>query len=311
MAHRLSLELGLPTIAFGLFFLLLTESPASAVAQSDAPPPDSADVPAVDPASAAPPAATDDTQDLAKKLSNPIASLISVPLQSNYDWGLGPNDNGAQYKLNIQPVIPISLNSHWNMISRTIVPVIVQDKVLPTMPNGDDDQAGIGDTVQSLFFSPKKPTSGGLIWGAGPVFYVPTATDNLIGAQKWGIGPTAVVLKQMHGWTVGALANHIWSVAGNNNRDKISATFLQPFISYSTAKATTFGLNTESTYDWVHNQWTVPVNVTAAQLFPPKRTGLPFPLQLTVGYRHYFVKAPGGPENGVRFVVTALFPTAD
>lgn len=298
----------LRNVALGMIFLLLTSMPVSASAQADTDQPNSSDIPAADPASVAPPPATDDTQELAKKLSNPIASLISLPFQSNYDWGLGPNGNGTQYKLNIQPVIPISLNSDWNVISRTIVPVIIQNKVLPTMPNGDTDQAGIGDTVQSLFFSPKSPTSGGLIWGAGPVFYVPTATDRLIGAQQWGAGPTVVILKQMHGWTVGALANHIWSVAGNNNRDKISSTFLQPFVSYSTRKATTFGLNTESTYDWVHNQWTVPVNVTVGQIFPPKKTGLPFPFQLTAGYRHYFVKAPGGPENGVRFVVTALFP---
>ena len=174
------------------------------------------------------------------------------------------------------------------MISRTIVPVIFQNNVV-VLPNGDHHRSGIGDTVQSLFFSPKKPTSGGLIWGAGPVFDMPTATNKLIGAQKWGAGPTVVMLKQMNGWTVGGLANHIWSFAGNNNRDNISATFMQPFISYTTKKATTFGLNTESTYDWVHKQWTVPVNVTVGQLFPPKKTGLPFPIQITGGYRHYFV----------------------
>lgn len=292
-----------------LVFLLIASLPASVTAQSDTSQPDNPNVPAVDPASVVPAPATDEAQELAKKLSNPIASLISLPLQSNYDWGSGPNDNGTQYKLNIQPVIPIALSKDWNVISRTIVPFVIQNKVLPTMPGGDNDQAGLGDVVQSLFFSPTKPTSGGLIWGAGPVFYVPTATDKLLGAEKWGAGPTLVALKQMSGWTVGGLANHIWSIAGDSDRDKISATFLQPFLSYSTKKATTFGLNTESTYDWVHKQWTVPVNVTVAQLFPPKKTGLPFPIQLTAGYRHYFVTPSGGPENGVRIVVTALFPT--
>lgn len=294
----------------GLAWLFLAAQAGTAAAQSaDTAQPESADAPAADPASIAPPPAADDAQELVKQLSNPIASLISFPLQNNYDWGMGPSDDGTQYKLNIQPVIPIGLNENWNMISRTIVPVIVQNKVLPTFPNGDNDQAGIGDTVQSLFFSPKKPTGGGLIWGIGPVFYLPTATDDLIGAQKWGMGPTVVALKQMHGWTVGFLANHIWSVAGDNDRDDVSATFIQPFVSFATPKATTFSLNTESTYDWVHDQWTVPVNIGVAQLFKPKTFGLPFPIQLQVGLRHYFVKPLGGPENGVRFTITSLFPT--
>ena len=294
----------------GLAWLFLAAQAGTAAAQSaDTAQPESADAQTADPASVAPPPAADDAQELVKKLSNPIASLISFPLQNNYDWGMGPDDDGTQYKLNIQPVIPIGLSANWNMISRTIVPVIVQNKVLPTFPDGDNDQAGIGDTVQSLFFSPKKPTGGGLIWGIGPVFYLPTATDDLIGAQKWGIGPTVVALKQMHGWTVGFLANHIWSVAGDNDRDDVSATFIQPFVSFATPKATTFSLNTESTYDWVHDQWTVPVNIGVAQLFKPKTFGLPFPIQLQVGLRHYFVKPLGGPENGVRFSITSLFPT--
>lgn len=293
----------------GFALLVLAAQAATAAAQSaDSAHPESAGprrpIPSV-----APPRSADDAQELAKKLSNPIASLISFPLQNNYDWGMGPDNDGTQYKLNVQPVIPIGLNENWNMISRTIVPVIVQDKVLPTMPDGDNDQSGIGDTVQSFFFSPKEPTGGGLIWGIGPVFYLPTATDDMIGAQKWGVGPTAVALKQSKGWTVGILANHIWSVAGDNDRDNVSATFVQPFISYSTPKATTFTLNTESTYDWVHDQWTVPVNLTVAQLFKPRTFGLAFPIQLQIGFRHYFEKATGGPDNGVRFTITSLFPT--
>src|SRR5688572_19920508 len=144
--------------------------------------------------------------DLAKQLSNPIASLISVPFQFNYDSGFGPND-GDRVTLNIQPVIPISLNEDWNMISRTIVPVIWQEDIAG--PSGD--QFGLGDTVQSLFFSPKAPGPGGIIWGVGPVFLLPTGTDPLLGGEKWGAGPTGVVLKQSGPWTYGMLANHIWS----------------------------------------------------------------------------------------------------
>jgi hypothetical protein len=211
-----------------------------------------------EPAAAPPPeAAGGDAADLAKKLSNPVASLISVPFQFNFDRGYGPTDDGERYVLNIQPVIPISISDDWNLISRTIIPIVHQDDLFP----GAGDQTGLGDIVQSFFFSPKEPTSGGLIWGVGPVFLLPTATDDLLGAEKFGIGPTIVLLKQDSGWTYGILANHIWSVAGDDSRTDVNATFLQPFLSYTTHDAWTFTLNTESTYDWEGEQWSVPINV--------------------------------------------------
>jgi len=244
-------------------------------------------------------------QALAKQLANPIASLISVPLQNNVDWGLGPRGDGTTYRLNIQPVIPITLGSDWNMISRTIVPVVDQNDLFEA-PH--DHQFGLGDTVQSLFFSPQKPTSGGLIWGAGPVLLLRTATDRRLGGGKWGVGPTVVVLKQSGPWTYGALLNHIWSVAGAQDRNRVSASFMQPFLAYTTSRATTFTVNSETTYDWANRQWTVPLNLMVSQLFKPGRFGQPFPVQLQVGYRHYVASPPGGPNNGIRFSVVALFP---
>jgi hypothetical protein len=243
--------------------------------------------------------AADDAAELAKKLSNPVAALISVPLQNNFDWGAGPKGDGFQYKLNIQPVIPITLNEKWNVISRTILPYVYQKDVI-----GTSSQSGLADTVQSFFFSPKEPTKGGWIWGAGPAFLLPTATDSLLGSEKWGAGPTAVLLKQQNGWTYGALANHLWSFAGHDNRPDVSATFLQPFVSYTTKKQTTFVLNSESTYDWENRQWTVPLNLMAAQLVKVGK----LPLQFQVGGRYYAEKAANGPEWGLRAGVIFLFP---
>ncbi len=159
--------------------------------------------------------AASNAADLAKELANPVAALISVPLQLNYDHDIGPARGGKRWQLNIQPVVPISLSEDWNLISRTILPLVSQDEVFP----GAGSQSGIGDIVQSVFFSPKKPTEGGLIWGVGPVLLLPTGSDDQLSAKKWGAGPTGVVLKQQGPWTYGALANHIWSIGGSGSRD--------------------------------------------------------------------------------------------
>ena len=241
----------------------------------------------------------DDEAELAKKLQNPVASLISVPLQSNWDFGIGAA-NAMRYLVNVQPVIPFSLNAEWNLITRTIIPVIYAESPVA----GGDSTSGLGDIVQSFFLSPSAPTSRGWIWGAGPVFLYPSATDDTLGAEKWGAGPTAVFLKQDSGWTYGLLANHIWSFAGEGSRADVSATFLQPFVSYTTKTYTTFGLNTESTYDWENSQWTVPINVFVSQLL--KIGGQP--IQFQIGGRYYAEKPDGGPDWGLRFAVTFLFP---
>jgi len=237
--------------------------------------------------------------DLAMQLVNPVASLISLPLQNNFDWGAGPSGDGFQYRLNIQPVIPFALTDDWNLISRTILPFIYQENIF-----GTTSQSGLGDTVQSFFLSPQSPGPGGIIWGAGPVLLLPTATDQFLGTEKWGAGPTVVALRQSNGWTVGILANHIWSYAGDNARRDVNATFLQPFLTYTTGTHTTFSLNTESSYDWESSQWNVPINLGVSQLL--KIGGRPIQFQL--GGRYYAEPPDNGPDWGLRFNITFLWP---
>lgn len=245
-------------------------------------------------------ASSDQAAELAKQLQNPVASLISVPFQNNFEFNLGPNDDGFKYTLNFQPVIPISLGRDFNLIVRTIVPFIYQDDVIP-----GTSQSGLGDIVQSFFFSPKQPV-GGLILGFGPVLLYPSATDSLLGSEKWGAGPTGLVLKQTGGWTYGLLFNQIWSYAGDHHRNYVNSTFLQPFISYTTKTKTTFGLNTESTYDWRNSQWTVPINVSVSQLVKIGK----MPVQFALGGKVYADGPSGAPDWGLRFTVTPLFPTS-
>ena len=246
-------------------------------------------------------APADAAAELAKKLANPIASLISVPMQYNYDEGYGPDEDGSVNRLNVQPVIPLSLNDDWNLITRTIVPLIDQNDVpMPGM-----DASGLGDITASQFFSPKAPTHNGWIWGVGPVELLPSASDELLGSDKWGLGPTGVMLKQAGPWTVGVLANHIWSVAGDDDRADINATFLQPFVSYVTKTKTTFGLNTESTYDWEGEAWSVPLIAQVSQML---KLG-PQILQLSLGARYWAESPENGPDGwGVRAQLTLLYP---
>jgi len=226
---------------------------------------------------------------LAQELTNPLADLITVPIQLNVDRNIGSNDDGMKVTTNVQPVVPFHLNAEWNLISRTIVPIVYQDDVVP----GTGSQFGLGDINLSLFFSPKKPTAGGVVWGVGPVFLLPTATDSMLGARKWSAGPAGVALT-MHGpWTAGMLANHVWSFAGDDQRPDVSNTFMQPFVAYTWPSAWTVSLQSETSYNWKSRQWSVPINVSVSKLVRVGR----LPLSLLAGVGYWAESPDGGPER--------------
>ena len=232
-----------------------------------------------------------------------MANLVSVPVQFNWDQPVGP-DADSRFTMNFQPVVPVAMNDDWNLIARWIMPYIAQ----PRLTTSAQPTSGLSDIVASFFFSPADPRR--VVWGLGPVFMLPTTADPLLGSGKWGAGPTIVVLKQTAGWTYGALANHIWSFAGDDftggaPRSDVNATFIQPFLAYTTAGATTFTINSEASANWeADEEWTVPVHLVVSKLTRFAST----PMSVAAGAA-VFAEAPGGqPDWRLRLVATLLLP---
>ena len=233
---------------------------------------------------------------LAKQLANPVAALISLPLQNNFDFNVGPLD-GFKYTLNVQPVIPISLGENWNMISRTIVPIISQSDVTGI----GNSESGLGDIAQSIFFSPKE-VQNGFVWGIGPIFLLPTATNNL-GIKKWAAGPNALVLKLKGQWTYGALTNHMWSFAGDGLND-VNATFFQPFMTYASKSGASLTLASENTQDWNNDLFGGFAGVYFAKVTKMGKQMV----QLGGGPKIFYGNNPFNPEWGFRINAIFLFP---
>ena len=236
--------------------------------------------------------------DLAKKLSNPISDLVSMPFQFNWEQGVGPDDQ-TRFILNVQPVMPFTLNEDWNMIARVIVPLVSQ----PALFVGGAPASGVSDILTSLFFSPSK---GELTWGVGPVINLPSTTEPTLGTEKWSAGPTVVALKQQGPWTYGALWNQIWSFAGNPDRNDVSQMFLQPFLAYNTKSLWTITIQSESTANWEaeEDKWTVPINLLFAKL----SSFGPFPASYQFGFGVFAAHPETAPSWKVRAAIVILLP---
>jgi hypothetical protein len=244
-----------------------------------------------------PPPTANEAAELAKKLANPIASLISVPFQNNTFYGIGPY-NGTQNVMYFQPVVPIKINENLNLITRYIIPIVTQYNI-----TGDNtSQSGLGDATVSAFLSPSK-THNGLTWGAGPAFLIPIATDTDLGTGKFGIGPTAVILKQANGFTYGALANQIWSVAGQSDRPAVSQFFVQPFFIYNWKSGAGIGLVGSITQNWETktNTTTITVPLSGITKFGKQI------IQLMVGPQIPISGNPK-PDFGWRAQLVLIFP---
>jgi hypothetical protein len=241
---------------------------------------------------------------LRKAAQNPVASLISVPVQNNNNFGIQPGDR-TQDVLNIQPVIPMKLSENWNLIARIITPIIYQP--LPPVVGQPTEQGafGFGDINPTFFFSPSKPHK--IIWGLGPAFVLPTATNPFLGQGKWSMGPGLVVLTQPGKWTLGFLTNNVWSVGGQSDRVNVDQFLFQYFINYNLQKGWYLTWQPTLTANWQvdsPNRWLVPVGGGVGRIM---RLGFQ-PVNLTLQFYGNAVHPPGASPWGMRMQIAFLFP---
>ncbi len=243
-----------------------------------------------------PSAAAQSANELAKQTQNPVANLISVPLQGNWDFGLG--DRGATGTLlNVQPIMPFAFNKSTSLVLRVIMPVMSQPAPDGTRING------LGDAMATAFFSTLK--TGRIIWGAGPVVMLPSATNKELGSEKLGLGPSAVALVQPGKFTVGLLFNHVWSVAGPEDRTDVNQSYFQPFSSYNLGGGLSLGIASEISVNWKADQ-----KCTAPLLFSVSKILLlaKRPMNVQVGAGPILASPDGGAEWRFRLAVSFLYP---
>jgi hypothetical protein len=253
-------------------------------------------------AAAAPAQAELSAEELAKLAQNPVGNLVSVPFQNNVNFGVGP-EGGTQNILNIQPVIPFTVNKDWNIITRTILPLIWQPGAAP----GEGTSFGLGDIQLSAFLSPSEAANG-IIWGVGAITQMPTDTNNL-GNKNWGLGPTAVLLKLEQGnpWVYGALVNQIWSLSSSQRGGSYSNFLIQPFINYNFPDGTyinTVPIITANLKADSGQQWTVPLGLGVGTIFHLGK----LPVNTQLGAYYNVVKPDYAANWQLRLQVQFMFP---
>jgi hypothetical protein len=236
--------------------------------------------------------------ELAKTIQNPIANLVSLPFQYNYNSGVGAYDRNA-LNLNVQPVIPFP-GENWNIITRTIIPV-------NSVPVGEDGSAFcFGDVSLSLFWSPAKPSA--LTWGLGPGIYLPTASNpELLGLGKLSLGPTGVLFYKTGRWTMGGVASNAWSVAGDDDREDVNFFFAQYFVNFNIGSGWALGTAPIITCDWTEEsdeRWAIPWGLQISKVTNLGKR----PANLLAGYYYYSEHPTLGPESQVRLQVNLLYP---
>ena len=276
---RISKAIGVVGVALAMLSPALAQSPSTPANQQDT-----------------------DTVALAEKLQNPIGDLISVPFQNNTNFGVGPR-NGTQNILNIQPVIPIHVNADWNVITRTILPLVWN----PSFGPGQGATFGSAPTVFTAFLSPTVPVDG-WVWGAGPVAQIPTMSSTTLGSNIWGMGPAAVIVRTSCPWVYGALVNNVFSLGGTSKPGgtRYSVMTVNPFVNYNFGEGWFVGSVPIITASWdtPGAKWTVPIGLQAGRLI---KLGDKLPVNLLIGAYDNVIRPQFGARWQLRTQVAIIF----
>jgi hypothetical protein len=282
--------------ALAIVAVLAASPPAQA--QSAAP----ANAPQVRVDAPPPAAANDDATALAEKLQNPIGDLVSIPFQNNINFNVGPHE-GTQDILNIQPVIPIHLNEDWNLITRTILPLVWN----PSLQPAQSVPFGLAPTAFSAFLSPRNPVDGWIL-GAGPIVQLPTITSKTLGSNVWGAGPAFVVVRTDSPWVYGGLINNVFSFGGTTGRTgtSYSVMTINPFLNYNFGGGWFAGSAPIATASWDTGgtKWTVPVGAQVGRLI---KLGGKLPVNLLVGAYYNAVRPQYGATWQLRTQIAIIF----
>lgn len=234
--------------------------------------------------------------ELARQTQNPVANLITVPFQGNWDVGIGARE-AVGTTLNIQPVAPFQLTKAWNVILRVIMP-------LSSHPTDDGLRVnGMSDTVATAFLAPSG--TGRVIWGAGPVLLLPTATNNALGSEQVGLGPSIVALVQPGKWTTGILWNQLWSIGGAVDRSDVNRGFFQPFANYNLPDGLAVGASIEATANWDDSEvWNSSLVFTISKVTALGKR----PVNFVLGAGPTIASPEGGADWRLRVQANFLFP---
>ncbi|MBX3645159.1 MAG: transporter [Rubrivivax sp.] len=243
-------------------------------------------------------------EELARIAQNPVGAMVSLPLQNNTNFNVGPR-SGTQNILNIQPVVPFTLDADWNLITRTILPVVWQPGLTPDQGSS----FGLGDLQFAAMLSPSQPAPGGWIWGAGPIAQLPTNTRDELGNKNWGLGPQGVVLRMEKGspWVYGVLVNNIWSLSSGQQGGRYNNLLLQPFVNYNLPGGLYLNSVPLITANWEaasDQRWTVPVGLGVGKIIHLGK----LPLNLQLGGYYNVVHPDDGASWQLRLQAQVMFP---
>lgn len=241
--------------------------------------------------------ASTDVDELARRVSNPASFMISVPVHSELSIGGDDTGNSQHYLVDVEPVLPFRLTADWNLISHTDFPLAYAD---PAGPRGG--VFGLGDINQTISFTPAGHK--GFIWAVGPQVSLPTATSSKLGSGKLSMGPSILLLRQSATMTFGLSADHLWSIAGKDDREDISATEVQPFVAWHIGQGRTISTNVDVGYDWKHKQWELPVSLSYSKVLKIGEQAL----SMSIGGKYWLESPTGGSDFGLRIGAVLLFP---